>query len=303
MLMKIYGDYHIHSEFSKDARPTIDEIARMAKEKELYEIAITDHGPAAYVGRKLNDFPHRKAICERAEKERGVKIFCGIEANVIGTKGQIDIPADFRKNLDILLCGIHVRVWGGFRSLFSFFIPNVFWRIIRWTPNGRIKKNTVVMKNAIEHNDIDIWTHPNLYFKLDVIEVAKSCIERGTLIELNASRINFRPVDFEKMISMGAKFIINSDAHSADRVGRTDRVKEFLKYCDYKEDDIINLSGAYRRPDAKLLVKLQEELKNLEEANLENATEKEIKASEKITCKKKQKEIKRREKVIRRKVD
>ena len=103
--MKIYGDYHIHSEFSRDSKETIDEIARMAKERELQEIAVTDHGPAAYaVGSKLKNFPHRKAMCERAEKEHGIKIFCGVEANVMGTKGQIDFPADFRKNLDILLC-------------------------------------------------------------------------------------------------------------------------------------------------------------------------------------------------------
>jgi len=307
--MKIFGDYHIHSEFSRDAKvsqvtktkPTVEDIVKRAKELELQEVAITDHGPAAYVGAKLKNFPHRKAMCERAERDHGIKVFCGVEANVMGTKGQIDVPAEMRKNLDILLCGIHVRVWGGFGYLFKFFLPNMFWRTIRWAPKGRIAKNTQVMKNAIEHNDIDVWTHPNLYFKLDVVEVARTCTERGTLIELNGSRISFRPVDFERMIALGAKFIINSDAHMVEKVGRIDRVKEFLKYCEYKDEDIINLSGLYRRPETKLLVKLREELEAFDECGLEHATEKEICVHDKKIEKQKEKERKRREKMIKKK--
>jgi len=299
--MKIYGDYHIHSEFSRDARATVDEIAQAAKEQGLFEIAITDHGPGAYiVGSKLKNFPHIKAICERAAQEHKIKIFCGIEANVVGSNGQIDVPADYRKDVDILLCGIHVRVWGGFRSMFSFFIPNCFWRALRWTPKERIAKNTRVMKSAIEKNDIDVWVHPAKYFKLDVVEVAKTCAERGTLVELNAGRrkLSFRPIDFERMLAVGAKFVISTDSHRTERINQIERVIEFLKYCDYNPSDIVNLVGPYKRPKAKLLANLKEE-----ELRGENLPGLELDEEEKRAEKKKEKEQKQREKVIKRKRD
>jgi len=121
----------------------------------------------------------------------------------------------------------------------------MFWKIIRWTPRRRIGKNTEIVQIAIEKNDIDIWTHPNRYFKLDVVEVAKTCAARGTLLELNSKRISIRPIDFERCLAVGAKFIIGSDAHTPKRVGDFARVEEFLKNCDYKEDDIINLKQTW----------------------------------------------------------
>jgi len=254
--MKLYGDYHIHSEFSRDAEGTIDEIALSAKESGLQEIAITDHGCKTWSGVKPKHYPHIKVLCDKARAEHGISVLFGVEANVTGSRGQVDINEEYRRDFDIFLLGFHTGVWWiGFRPFFTIFLPNLFCRLFRLWPKSRIRKNTEIMKRAIEKNNVDIWVHPNRYFKLDVVEVARTCAEMGTLVELNAKGVNYRPVDFERMVAVGAKFIVSSDAHKPCCVGQVDRVEEFLKNCDYPEEVIVNLHSPFSRPKAGLIEK------------------------------------------------
>lgn len=249
--MKIIGDYHTHTDNS-DGKNTIEEMVRTAAEVELKEVAITDHGHGKlFGGLSPKKYSMMKALVEKSGVANNIKTYFGVEANVTGTSGQIDVVCqDDGKCVDILLCGIHRIVKpANPRSLFTFFIPNWFWGLIRYIPRGRKAKNTEVMKRVIKNNPIDIWTHPNRYFRLNVVEVAKVCAERGTLIELNGKSISFRPIDFERMLAVGAKFIIGSDAHRASRIADTGNIETFLKLCDYKEDDIINLNGTFRRAE------------------------------------------------------
>jgi|GEM_PF-690685 len=278
---RILGDYHTHTNNS-DGHDTVETMVRAAAERGLSEIAITDHGPGKLIGRiSPKKYSMVKALAEKTGIENNIKVYFGIEANVTGTNGQIDVkcedlcstagkgagnsakdktdkdkPDTTSQNseqtgggcIDILLCGIHRTVMpANISSFFTFFLPNWFWSLIGWTPRGRVIKNTEVIKRVISNNNIAIWTHPNRYFRLDVVEAAKVCAERGTLIELNGKRISFRPIDFERMLSVGAKFIIGSDAHRAGRVAEVGRVWDFLSLCDYKDEDIVNLNGLFHR--------------------------------------------------------
>jgi len=300
--MKLYGDYHIHSKFSRDAgsQGTIDEIARVAKEKGLVEVAITDHGPKVWVGAKLKHYPQIKAMIERAESDHAVRIFFGIEANIRGMKGETDVPQEYLKNLDIIVCGFHPRTRpASFGALMTMFWPNYIFMFthaaFRYYPKWLRRRNTAAIKRVLEQNNIDVLAHPNRYFKVDFPEVAKACVENGTLIELNGKGISFRPIDFERAVAIGAKFVIGSDAHRLSEIGRTERIGEFLKNCDFQESDIVNLSGLFKRPEVNRLVKISEEVENLNQG--ESYTESE---SRKLT-KKEIKENKRREKMMRNK--
>ena len=248
----IVGDYHTHTDNS-DGKDTVEDMIRAASNLGLQEIAITDHGHKKWFGGLgPKKYSMVKALVEKSAAEHDIKAYFGVEANVTGTNGQIDVDVDDRANMDILLCGIHRLVHSvNIKTLFTFFIPNWFWGIIRYTPKGRIRKNTEVMKRVIANNNIDIWAHPNRYFRLDVVEVAKICADRGTLVELNGKYISFRPVDFERMAAIGAKFIIGSDAHRTGRIASVNKVFEFLKLCDYKPDDIVNIDGTFRRSKPK----------------------------------------------------
>lgn len=250
--MRLFGDYHFHTAFSRDGHGTIDEAAAMAKEKNLKEIAITEHGPMVWSGVDRKNYAQIRALCKTAEETHGVRVLMGLESNVISADGKIDVTEDERGLFDIMLCGIHRTTKAAdFKSFWKFFLPNRFWSVIRWTPKGRIEKNTEVMKNVILNNKIDIWTHPNRYWKIDVVEVARVCAERGTLMELNGKKISFRPIDFERSLAAGAKFIVNSDGHNREQLGRTAVVREFLELVDYRDGDIVNIGDySFLDPDA-----------------------------------------------------
>jgi len=252
--MKILGDYHIHTDNS-DGKATVEQMVHAAKSAGLTEVAITDHGHGRWFrGIKPKHYPMVKALVEKCGEENDIKTLFGVEANITGTAGQIDFCCEEEyNNLDILLCGVHRFVKpANILSFFTFFIPNWFCSIIRFFPKSLIAKNTEVVKRALSKNNVDVFVHPNRYFKINVVEVAKVCAERGILIELNSKKISFRPIDFERMLAVGAKFIINSDAHTPRRVGVTAKVEDFLKLCDYKEDDVINLKGTFKRRDPNL---------------------------------------------------
>ena len=242
-IVKILGDYHTHTNYSDGQTPVI-EIVQAAKEKGLSEVAVTDHGPSKIIkGLRRKKFGRLIGDVQAAKSE--MTVLLGAEANVINTKGKIDLDGSIRKDLDLLLFGVHVVVWYSFGAFLTFWLPNIVFNFLRFVPKYQIRRNTEIVKRVLEKNQIDIWTHPSRYFKVDVVSVAKTCVERGTLIELNSKRISFRPVDFERMAALGAKFIICSDAHSPKRVGDVTRAEEFLRNCDYRPIDIINLGQTY----------------------------------------------------------
>ncbi len=258
--MKVYGDYHTHTTDS-DGVNTIDENIAAAKQRGLSEIGITDHAHRRPHSKKkrLESALMAKAQVLRSGKIYGIKTFYGTECNVVGVDGDIDVSNDERKLYDYLICGIHMSVRPKkFWQLFTYYIPNMFWFLmhrlkINWTPKSLIRKNTKAVINVIEKNNIDILSHPGRYFRVNVIDVAKACIARGTAMELNNKKISFRPVDFERMAAMGVKFVISSDAHKAENVGRMDRVGNFLKLCDFDPSCILNLDQPFVRPKARLL--------------------------------------------------
>jgi len=240
--MKISGDYHMHTTYS-DGRASVIDMVHRAKELGLSEIAITDHGFALRSGIKRDKLDYLKTDIDAARAQvPELPILFGIESNLTDTDGTIDVDAETRGKLDLLLFGIHLNVKYTARAIFTFLIPNLFYLAIRRTPPWRVKKNTAIVKATIENNKIDIWVHPSRYARVDVVEIAKTCAERGTLVELNGKKISFRPIDFERMLAVGARFIINSDAHDPRRIAEVDRVFEFLKNCDYNESDIVNLN-------------------------------------------------------------
>ena len=263
--MKVYGDYHTHTTDS-DGKNSIDENIAAAKKRGLRAVAITDHAHYRVRNKKKR---RQLALLAKAQtiksgRQRGIQTLYGVECNIVGTNGDIDVANDERRLYDIVVCGFHAAVRPKkFWEFFTFLIPNLFWMGLRrlkidWTPKGRIRKNTKAVVNAIERNNIDILSHPNRYFRVNILEVAKACVARGTAMELNNKRISFRPIDFERMAAMGVKFVIDSDSHKAENVGRMDRVEAFLKLCDYDPSCILNLDQPFKRPQGIILDKIVE---------------------------------------------
>jgi len=270
--VRILGDYHTHTCYSDGQTPVID-IVQAAKERGLSEIGISDHGPRKMLkGLKKKRF--EKLVGEIQSAKSEMPVLLGVEANVISTSGKIDVNGSLREKLDLLMFGVHVVVWFTPMSFFTFFLPNVFFNAIHFVPGFMIRRNTKIVSRVLQKNQIDIYTHPGRYFRVDVVTLAKTCADRGILMELNSKKLSFRPVDFERMAATGAKFIIGSDAHSPKRVGDFARVEEFLKNCDYNPKDIINLEQTYTDYKTEKKKREDENLRGNQDGNTEQPEQK-----------------------------
>lgn len=125
--MRIFADYHTHTVYSH-GKGTIEDNVKRAIEIGLEVIAITDHGPAhVFYGLRKRDFKKmREEIDKINEKYPQIKVLMGVEANLISLEGDIDVPDELMKYLDILLMGYHEGVMPkDFRSTLQLFGKNM----------------------------------------------------------------------------------------------------------------------------------------------------------------------------------
>lgn len=243
--MLLTADYHTHTIFSH-GKGTIMDNAVAAKEKGLLEIGITDHGfshPA--FGLRNRKIPKMKRLCKEAEEKTGVKVLLGIESNIRGVDGTVDLTPDKYDDFDLFVAGIHVFIVYKFRSIFSLAIPNL---LKSWQKNPTIsdrlrRENTKTFVNAIKKNPIDIISHLNYGCFADAVEVAKAAADYGTLIELNAKKTHLSDEELYKVVNTGVHFVIDSDAHTPLRVGEISLVEKMLGRVNVPESQIDNING------------------------------------------------------------
>ena len=243
--MILTADYHTHTVFSH-GKGEIKDNALAAKNKGLKELGITDHGFAhPAFGLRKRKIPKMKALCEEAQKEYGVKILLGIESNVTGDDGTVDLTPEFYDGFDLFLAGFHKFVKFKFGTFFRLFTPNMFTAYFKKDkPSASlIKENTKTFINVIECNPVDVITHLNFFCFADVSEVAKCAADNGTYIELNAKKTHFTDEELTALDKTGVRYIISSDAHSPKRVGEISLVEELLKRVDIDKSRIDNIDG------------------------------------------------------------
>lgn len=237
--MKISGDYHTHTIYSH-GKGTIRENVERAREIGLKEIAITDHG-LNHIILGLRWWKVEKTIQEINELRKefnDINILIGIEANLIGTRGIIDIEKDQFKVFDIILCGFHKparpdRVRDCFGMYLRSHLP---------LPQGKraIQRNTKAYIEAVKSNPIDVLTHLNKCIKVDCGKIAKVCAEYGTFIELAVRHKTFSDDDYKAMLKTDVKFIINTDAHRVENVGNIKGIEELIDKHNIPIERIVN---------------------------------------------------------------
>ncbi len=220
--MLLYGDYHTHTTYSRHnhGKDSVLDNASTAANKGLKQIAITDHGFNHGFGIRRKDIPQLHEDILNAKEITGVDILLGVEANLISLDGQVDICEEDLDFLDIFLMGYHKLIKPSeFKGYFNLTLASCFSNIFK-PSQERIDKNTTAFLKALDKYPIDVITHLNYGgFPTDTLAVAKMAKQKGVYIELNGKRINFTDDEIMTMAAEGVKFIVNSDAHSADRVG------------------------------------------------------------------------------------
>lgn len=219
--MQLTADYHTHTKFS-DARCTALAQAKRAKELGLREIAVTDHGFTHIIfGLKRREKAEYIRAIKEAEREAGIPVLVGIEGNILGREGTSCLKEEDYADFDLFLCGFHAfsrhesarDFWNGWRGYFGY---NLGFHL-----GGRlVLDQTKGYVNAIKRNPVDIVTHINFQCFANALEVAKCCADFGTYVEISGKKSHLTDEELCDIVQKTeARFIVNSDAHSPDRIG------------------------------------------------------------------------------------
>lgn len=235
-------DLHVHSNTNAHAFSTIKENAEYAASIGMKVIAITNHGPA------LEDSPHWWQILNIRvipQYINGVRILKGVEANIVGENGELDINQKIYEQLEIILAGFHGN--------------HLYYK------NKDKEKNTRAVINLMKTQKADILVHlGNPEFPIDYEEVAKNAKKYNIALELNNSSLGGTRKGSEQTCRELAKYAkqygcyicINTDSHFCEQIGHTPLSSKIAEEIDYPQELILNSSE-------DILFKFLEERKNL----------------------------------------
>lgn len=210
-------DLHTHTVYSH-GKETIESNVKVAVNKGLEAIAISDHGPGHLTyGMKLSDVKEMREEINRLSKlYPQIKIYLSVEANIKEKAPFIDVSAKDADLFDFIIAGYHYGVrkaniianWLDAKGLV---IPPISRKLL--------ETNTDMTVKSIYENDIKILTHPGDKGRFDLKEIAKACAARGTFVELNIKHPVLDADAIKLMAKEDVKFIISSDAHLPGNIG------------------------------------------------------------------------------------
>ncbi len=243
--MILTADYHTHTPYSHGKNTVLDN-AQAAKTAGLKQVAITDHGfNHLLFGLKRKKLVALREEINQAEHLTGVKVLMGMESNVISVDGETDMRFDDLQFFDIYLCGIHeVLKYKSFSDFYNIMFKNyTAYKFGKKPSQSVIDTTTKAYINVIKNNPVDIITHINFKCYCNLREVAKCCADYGTYIEINTKKRHISAEELNCMAETGVKFVINSDAHSSNRVGDTKIAEQLLAEASISNELIENIDG------------------------------------------------------------
>jgi putative hydrolase len=238
----LYGDYHTHTTYSH-GKGSVKQNAEKAVSIGLKELAITDHGflHRAYNIREKEWIPFLEDILGVKRATPQINLLVGIESNLIGGDGTIDVTEQQLSQLDVLVCGYHKFTYSSsIKEYWNFSLPVFMCGLVHKSSAKRRVINTDAFVKAIEKYPIDIISHPLHAIDFDIREVARAAAHYGTFLELNGKRINMKKQDVEIVLQEGADFVINSDAHSVKKIGDISLPFAFASECQIPTERIAN---------------------------------------------------------------
>ena len=232
--MKLLYDLHTHTVFSHGTG-NIEENVKVAKQKGLTKIGITDHGfEHLSFALKRKNLPLMKEECERLSKLYNIEVLLGVEANLLDRTGRIDVKEEDLKYLDYVIMGYHKLV----KPKPKQFLWSLKTKIFKG--KKQIEENTNAYIKAINKYNIKFITHLNYGIKVNVKRLVDECNKLGVLIELNGKRISFNEEEINYMKETNTKFILSSDAHKAKKVGETNVGYKFILKNNINLNNVVN---------------------------------------------------------------
>lgn len=240
--MKLTGDFHTHTQFSH-GKGSIELNARAAMECGLQSLAFTDHGLDNILGGLRNvEIVLAKAKIDAVRKKYPqLKMYFGIESNIIAPDGTIDIPKEHRNTFEVLLMGFHAVAWNPKWRITRTFI----WRNYRHKHDVNLAElieiNTNALIRAMHRYSIDALVHLGLSMPVDVFQVAQAAAETNTCIEINNKHMSLNAEELRICQKAGASFLVNSDAHRPEAVGRPQAALELAQEAGLEPSRLLNV--------------------------------------------------------------
>lgn len=236
--MKCIAEYHCHTKYS-DGKSTMEENVIFARKIGLKKIGISDHGYRHKgFGVKYKDYPMMKAEVEMLrEKYPDIKIFLGVEANILDDKGNIDVDDYIHRYVDYVMAGYHFgSMPPNFRGL-----QNHIRNFIKPLKPKEIRYNTDALVNAMKNNKIFILTHPGDKGMVEIEEVAEMAEKTKTVLEINAHHDNLSFEQLMKVKDYDIRFSVGSDAHRCTHMTMVDEAIKRAESAGIDPKRIINV--------------------------------------------------------------
>jgi DNA polymerase (family X) len=195
----LQGDVHMHT-IETDGRNTIVEMAEAARERGYKYMAITDHSKNLAFANGLDDaraLEHINRIRAAAEKMDGIRIFAGIEVDILAD-GSLDLSDSVLEQMDLVIASVHSHF------------------------NQSAEEMTARLLKAIENPNVSIIGHPTGRILLrrdaygyDMDAVLETAARNKVAMELNAypDRLDLCDRHLRMAKQHGVKIVINTDSH------------------------------------------------------------------------------------------
>jgi DNA polymerase (family 10) len=195
----LQGDVHMHT-IETDGRNTIVEMAEAARERGYKYMAITDHSKNLAFANGLDDsraVEHIKRIRAAAEKMDGIRIFAGIEVDILAD-GSLDLSDSVLEQMDLVIASVHSHF------------------------NQSAEEMTGRLLKTIENRNVSIIGHPTGRILLrrdayacDMDAVLQAAARNKVAMELNAypDRLDLCDRHLRIAKQQGVKIVINTDSH------------------------------------------------------------------------------------------
>lgn len=245
-MLKLVADYHTHSNLS-DGKAELEANVEAAVERGLKRLAATEHGPrhmlSGMKAEALIDL--RKRIDRINQHYQGkIEVLLGLEANLIGLDGELDVPPQAQGRLDILLMGFHRSAPGKhWRDKRAFQFQR---KSRRESIQQMVKRvSTQAILRSLERYPIGILVHPCHHLTVDLLALGPACVQSQTAIEISDRKghLKFDVETARQLKTMGVSFVLDTDGHAPQEIGNWHQALAFAEQAGLTAQDVINAEG------------------------------------------------------------
>lgn len=224
MLTGIAVDTHTHTVLSGHAWSTLRENAAAGFARGLSGLCLTEHGHA--LNPAAPDFLTYTAVRLLPDELEGLRIFRGVEANIMGADGSLDIAQSMLFYSQWTIASIHVECMDV----------------------ASVDNNTAAFVAALKNPAVDMLGHiDDLRAECRLEEVVAAAAQERKIIEINNNSLRIRRGSLPRMEEIArlcaehrVRVAVSSDAHFDTMVGDVAPSLELLARTGFPDDLVVN---------------------------------------------------------------